>query len=78
MITDSNTDSLNGKEAEKEFFLLFTMTVALLVAVPCELVATALYSAVSLTAHLRNNEHIFISLLETEALRVSGWCKTVI
>lgn len=32
--------------------LLFTVTVALLVAVPCWLVATALYSAVSLTTHL--------------------------
>lgn len=38
------------------------MTVAALVAVPCELVATALYSAVSLTTHLQNNEHTSISL----------------
>lgn len=41
-------------EAEWEDVLLFTVTVALLVAVPCELVATALYSAVSLTAHLQD------------------------
>ncbi len=34
--------------------LLFTVTVALLVAVPCWLVATALYSAVSLTTHLQD------------------------
>lgn len=32
-----------------------TVTVALLVAVPCWLVATALYSAVSLTTHLQQN-----------------------
>lgn len=65
------------KKQKFRVFLLFTMTVALLVAVPCELVATALYSAVSLTAHLQNNEHIFISLLQTGALGVTGWCKTV-
>ena len=40
-------------ESESERHSLFTVTVALLVAVPCWLVATALYSAVSLTTHLR-------------------------
>lgn len=48
------------------------MTVALLVAIPCELVATALYSAVSFTAHLQNNEHIIISCSQTGTLRVTG------
>lgn len=62
MISDGHTDSLIGKEEEITSFLLFTMTVAVLVAVPCELVATALYSAVSLTTHLQNDEHISISL----------------
>lgn len=37
------------------------MTVAVLVAVPCELVATALYSAVSLTAHLQDKDNVSIS-----------------
>lgn len=36
--------------------LLFTVTAALLVAVPCWLVATALYSAVSLTTHLKRTK----------------------
>lgn len=48
------------------------MTVALLVAIPCELVATALYSAVSLTVDLQNNEHIIISCSQTGTLRVTG------
>lgn len=41
-----------GGVAERKSHLRFTVTVALLVAVPCWLVATALYSAVSLTTHL--------------------------
>lgn len=41
----------NNEEDEED--LLFTVTVALLVAVPYWLVATALYSAVSLTTHLQ-------------------------
>lgn len=52
VISDRHTDNLNAKKEEIKSLLLFTMIVAELVAVPCELVATALYSAVSLTAHL--------------------------
>lgn len=69
MITDTNTSEWQRR---KKSFLLFTMTVALLVAIPCELVATALYSAVSLTAHLQNNEYIIISCSQTGTLRVTG------
>lgn len=62
VISNGHMDRLNGKEEEIKSFLLFTMTVAVLVAVPCELVATALYSAVSLTTHLQNDEDTSISL----------------
>lgn len=46
------------------------MTVAVLVAVPWELMATALYSAVSLTTHLQNNQHTSVSLWVWDC-----WCK---
>lgn len=45
----------SGEQSEAEAEqgdLLFTIILALLVAVPCGLVATALYSSESLTAHL--------------------------
>lgn len=50
------------------------MIVALLVAVPCWLVATALYSAVSLTIHLgeRKKNKTGVCFTDVSLCRISG------
>lgn len=51
------------------------MIVALLVAVPCWLVATALYSAVSLTIHLgerKKNKKTGVCFTDVSLCRISG------